>query len=186
MSVDIKNTSKRLPLINVVIQASPFDVAAETRSLETVLFETVSVDNRSAIGALATFTGSVRGSETGVATAADMTTYGDLLALNIEHYPAMTQSTIEAIALKAAQRWSFLACSVIHRVGRLPVGEPIVLVLVASSHRKEAFAVCEYILDYLKTAAPFWKKAIFEHGEQWVAAKVSDTDALDKWTLPTP
>ncbi|MDG1293611.1 MAG: hypothetical protein P8O99_05820, partial [Pseudomonadales bacterium] len=94
MSVDIKNTSKRLPLINVVIQASPFDVAAETRSLETILFETASVDNRSAIGALATFTGSVRGSETGVATAADMTTYGDLLALNIEHYPAMTQSTI--------------------------------------------------------------------------------------------
>ncbi|MDB4456214.1 molybdenum cofactor biosynthesis protein MoaE [bacterium] len=184
--MDIKNTSKRLPLINLVIQASPFDIPAETRLLETALLKCASADNRSAIGALATFTGSVRGSEIDAASTADMAAYGELLALDIEHYPAMTQSTIEAIALKAAQRWSFLACSVIHRVGRLPVGEPIVLVLVASSHRKEAFAVCEYILDYLKTAAPFWKKAIFEHGEQWVAAKVSDTDALDKWTRPAP
>ena len=69
----------------------------------------------------------------------------------------------------------------IHRVGRLDVADPIVLVLVASSHRKEAFAACEYIIDYLKNAAPFWKKAIFEHGEQWVNTKASDALALDKW-----
>ncbi len=166
------------PLVNVVIQPSTFDVAAETQLLENAL-----TGQRSNMGALATFTGSVRGSETGASD--DAAAYGELLALDIEHYPAMTQSTIETIALAASQRWSFLGCRVIHRVGRLAVGEPIVLVLVASSHRKEAFAVCEYILDYLKTAAPFWKKAIFEHGEQWVDAKVTDTEALDKWSPPS-
>lgn len=176
--MDINNASKLSPLVSVVIQSSTFDVPAETRLLEKAL-----ADNRINMGALATFTGSVRGSETGAFD--DAAAYGELLALDIEHYPAMTQLTIEAIALKAAQRWPFLACRVIHRVGRLAVGEPIVLVLVASSHRKEAFAVCEFILDYLKTAAPFWKKAIFEQGEQWVAAKVSDTEALDKWSLPS-
>ena len=166
------------PLVNVVIQPSTFDVAAETQLLENAL-----TGQRSNMGALATFTGSVRGSETGASD--DAAAYGELLALDIEHYPAMTQSTIETIALAASQRWSFLGCRVIHRVGRLAVGEPIVLVLVASSHRKEAFAVCEYILDYLKTSAPFWKKAIFEHGEQWVDAKVIDTEALDKWSPPS-
>lgn len=176
--MDLKSPATIAPLIDVVIQSSTFDVAAETQLLETTLS-----DKRINMGALATFTGSVRGSET--ATPDDAATYGELLALDIEHYPAMTQSTIEAIALKASQRWPFLACRVIHRVGRLAVGEPIVLVLVASSHRKEAFAVCEYILDYLKTAAPFWKKAIFERGGHWVAAKVTDTKALDKWSLPT-
>ena len=178
--MDAKQLSKIGPLINVLIQTSSFDVAAETQLLENAL-----TGQRSNIGALATFTGSVRGSETGLSGSEDATSYGELLALNIEHYPAMTQSTIEAIALAASQRWSFLGCRVIHRVGRLAVGEPIVLVLVASSHRKEAFAVCEYILDYLKTAAPFWKKAIFEHGEQWVDAKVTDTEALDKWSPPS-
>ena len=176
--MDLKSPATIAPLIDVVIQSSTFDVAAETQLLETALS-----DKRINMGALATFTGSVRGSE--AATPDDAATYGELLALDIEHYPAMTQSTIEAIALKASQRWPFLACRVIHRVGRLAVGEPIVLVLVASSHRKEAFAVCEYILDYLKTAAPFWKKAIFERGEHWVAAKVTDNTALDKWSLPT-
>ena len=165
------------PFINVLIQLSTFDVATETQLLESALS-----DRHDNMGALVTFTGSVRGSETGLSGSDDTAAYGELLALDIEHYPAMTQSTIEAIALAASQRWSFLGCRVIHRVGRLAVGEPIVLVLVASSHRKEAFAVCEYILDYLKTAAPFWKKAIFEHGEQWVDAKVTDTDALDKWS----
>ena len=176
--MDAKQPSKTGPLINVLIQTSSFDVAAETQLLENAL-----TSQRSNMGALATFTGSVRGSETGAS--GDAAAYGELLALDIEHYPAMTQSTIEAIALAASQRWSFLGCRVIHRVGRLAVGEPIVLVLVASSHRKEAFAVCEYILDYLKTAAPFWKKAIFEHGEQWVDAKVTDTEALDKWSPPS-
>ena len=165
------------PLINVLIQSATFDVAAQTQLLESALD-----DRRVNRGALASFTGSVRASETGLSGSDDATSYGELLALDIEHYPAMTKSTIEAIALAASQRWSFLGCRVIHRVGRLAVGEPIVLVLVASSHRKEAFAACEYILDYLKTAAPFWKKAIFEHGEQWVDAKATDTDALDKWS----
>jgi molybdopterin synthase catalytic subunit len=182
--MDLKSPATIAPLIDVVIQSSTFDVAAETQLLETTLS-----DKPINMGALTTFTGSVRGSEIATpddaATSDDAATYGELLALDIEHYPAMTQSTIEAIALKASQRWPFLACRVIHRVGRLAVGEPIVLVLVASSHRKEAFAVCEYILDYLKTAAPFWKKAIFERGEHWVAAKVTDTKALDKWSLPT-
>ena len=178
--MDAQSPSNITPLINVIIQPSTFDVAAETQLLENAL-----ADKRVSMGALATFTGSVRGSETGLSGSEDATAYGKLLALDIEHYPAMTQSTIEAIALAASQRWSFLGCRVIHRVGRLAVGEPIVLVLVASSHRKEAFAVCEYILDYLKTAAPFWKKAIFEHGEQWVDAKVTDTEALDKWSPPS-
>ena len=165
------------PLINVSIQTVTFDLAVETVLLETELAD--SLDDR---GGLVTFTGSVRASENNAGnTKQNPLAYGKLLALEVEHYPAMTQSTIEGIVFTASQRWPFLACRVIHRVGRLAVGEPIVLVLVASSHRKEAFAACEYILDYLKNAAPFWKKAIFEKGEQWVEAKVSDSEALDKW-----
>ena len=175
--MDLKTPANSSPIITVLIQSSTFDVAAETQLLESAL-----EDRHVNMGALTSFTGSVRASETGLSGSDDAAAYGELLALDIEHYPAMTQSTIETIALAASQRWSFLGCRVIHRVGRLTVGEPIVLVLVASSHRKEAFAVCEYILDYLKTAAPFWKKAIFEHGEQWVDAKVTDADALDKWS----
>lgn len=175
MSVNPQSNSR--PLINVVIQSSSFDLTAETLLLEAELAE-----RRTDIGALATFTGSVRGSEHNAGDVKEnAAVYGELLALEVEHYPAMTQSTIEAIALTASQRWDFLACKVIHRVGRLAVGEPIVMVLVASSHRKAAFATCEYILDYLKSAAPFWKKAIFQHGEQWVNAKVSDSEALDQW-----
>lgn len=169
--------SNSSPFVSVVIQSSSFDLATETLLLEAEL-----AGRRTDVGALATFTGSVRASEHNAGDVKDnAAAYGALLALDVEHYPAMTQSTIEAIVLTASQRWDFLACKVIHRVGRLAVGEPIVMVLVASSHRKEAVAACGYIIDYLKNAAPFWKKAIFERGEQWVDAKLSDSKALDQW-----
>lgn len=169
------NTS---PLINVVIQESTFNLAIECDRLTAMLG-----DQHLNMGALASFAGNVRAVETNLENTDqdDINAYGEFRALEIEHYPAMTQLSIESIVLKANQRWPFLGCMVIHRVGRLDIADPIVLVLVASSHRKEAFAACEYIIDYLKNAAPFWKKAIFEHGEQWVNAKASDALALDKW-----
>ena len=176
MSVNESLTTS--PLISVVIQESVFNLAIECDRLTASLG-----DDQVNMGALASFTGKVRGVETNLENTdqEDLNAYGEFRALEIEHYPAMTQLSIESIVLKANQRWPFLGCKVIHRIGRLGVADPIVLVLVASSHRKEAFAACEYIIDYLKNAAPFWKKAIFEHAEQWVNAKASDALALDKW-----
>lgn len=176
MSVNESLTTS--PLISVVIQESVFNLAIECDRLTASLG-----DDQVNMGALASFTGNVRGVETNLENTdqEDLNAYGEFRALEVEHYPAMTQLSIESIVLKANQRWPFLGCKVIHRIGRLGVADPIVLVLVASSHRKEAFAACEYIIDYLKNAAPFWKKAIFEHAEQWVNAKASDALALDKW-----
>lgn len=136
-------------------QAEPFDAAAETAALTA---------GRSDIGAVVTFTGHVR-AENG------------LEALTLEHYPAMTDRQMAAIAAEAAARWPLLGGTVIHRHGRLLPGEAIVLVAIASAHRRAAFEAAEFLMDWLKTRAPFWK----HDGNDWVAAKASDDVAAARW-----
>ena len=123
------------------------------------------------VGGVASFVGRVRLDKAS----------GEVSALTLEHYPAMTQKTLEGIAAEAARRWQVRDAVVIHRVGRLKPGERIVLVAVASPHRADAFAACQFIVDYLKTRAPFWKKEQTPAGERWVEAKASDEDAAARW-----
>jgi len=158
-------------MYSVSIQEQDFDLAAEMSVLHS---------SSANIGAMASFIGFVREQEP-KASAPQDTPLASLLALEIEHYPAMTQSSIERLCEQAQERWALLNCRVIHRTGRINVGEQIVLVLVCSLHRQAAFEACEFIMDYLKTSAPFWKKALFHDSEQWVDAKQSDKKALDKW-----
>lgn len=123
-------------------------------------------------GAVASFVGLVR----------DRDTETPLARLFLEHYPEVTENEITRIVETAAQRWPLNACTVVHRVGSLAADDQIVLVLAASEHRKAAFAAAEFIMDYLKTEAPFWKKEIFSDGlERWVEAKQSDAEAVSQW-----
>lgn len=110
--------------------------------------------------------------------------FGDtrITALSLEHYPGMTESSIEKILDAAHKRWSLQAVQVIHRIGRLSPGEQIVLVMVAGLHRQEAFAACEYIMDYLKTDAVLWKKEHSTHGEQWLRPRTDDHERVKRWT----
>ena len=140
-------------------QAEPFDTAAETTRLTA---------GRTDIGALVTFTGHVR---------AD----GDLRALTLEHYPAMTDRQLAAIAAEAAARWPIRAGTVIHRHGRLLPGDAIVFVAIASPHRAAAFEAAEFLMDWLKTRAPFWKHEDHGDSQSWVAAKASDDAAASRW-----
>ena len=151
----------------VSVQAGDFDVGAEFAALAAAGGE---------VGAVATFTGLVRASEPQPGSDAQ-----PLLALDIEHYPAMTCKSLEAILARAAERWPLQAARIIHRTGRLEVGAQIVLVICASAHRQAAFEACEFVMDYLKNDAPFWKKAIFADTEVWVEAKGSDIDSLQRW-----
>ncbi|MEZ5555635.1 molybdenum cofactor biosynthesis protein MoaE [Haliea sp.] len=126
-----------------------------------------------ASGAVVTFTGNVR----------DMSAAGSVHALQLEHYPGMTERSLQAIASEATVRWSLRAVHILHRVGRIEAGESIVWVGVCADHRGEAFAACEFIMDALKTRAPFWKK---EHGAQdarWVEARDSDISRAERWQL---
>lgn len=123
----------------------------------------------SGAGAVVSFTGIVR----------DDT--GDLTAMEIEHYPGMTRAAIEAIAAQAAARWSLDGLMVIHRHGALAPGEQIMMVATAARHRRDAFEAAEYLMDYLKSRAPFWKKEIGPAGARWVDAKDEDEDALSRW-----
>lgn len=161
-------------MLNVSIQQQDFDLTAEMAVLR---------NGSSNLGAMASFIGFVREQEPKAADeeGASAPILVPLLALEIEYYPAMTQAAIERICKQAQQRWPLLACRVIHRTGRLVVGEQIVMVLVSSRHRQAAFDACEFIMDYLKTSAPFWKKAVFAGSEQWVEAKLGDLKALEKW-----
>lgn len=144
------------------VQAAPFDVGLETASLTSACPEA---------GGLAAFVGIVRSTK-----AAPIT------ALTLEHYPAMTQSQIENIAATAAARFNLLGCSVIHRFGTLQPGQPIVLVLTAAHHRRAALDSCAFLIDWLKTDAPFWKKEHFADGTQaWVAARDEDAQAAEAW-----
>ena len=127
---------------------------------------------QSSVGAVVTFTGLVR----------DMNQGEDVVSLTLEHYPAMTEKSLAEIVLQAKKRWNIEACTVIHRVGELRLKEQIVFVGIASAHRREAFAACEFIMDYLKNQAPFWKKERNSQGESyWVDARESDRRTLDKW-----
>lgn len=139
------------------IQHEPFDVAREIERLSE------------GAGAVATFTGHVRG-ENG------------LTSLSLEHYPGMTEREISRHIAEAAKRWPLLGITVSHRVGELKAGEAIVLVVVAALHRGEAFAACEFVMDHLKTKAPFWKLEKKGEAAQWIEAKASDDAATERWT----
>lgn len=148
--------------MRVIVQSAPFDVGAE---LDTF------AQGRRDMGALVTFTGVVR----------DLSD-GTLAAMEIEHYPGMTEKALTAIAQDASQRWSLGDVLVIHRYGRLEPGDKIMMVATAASHRKDAFEAAEYLMDYLKSRAPFWKKEHTTGGSShWVASKSEDEDALTRW-----
>jgi len=144
------------------IQAEAFDLAVESDRLS---------GGRSDIGALVAFTGLCRDEG------------GMLSALELEHYPGMAEEEIARIAAEAAERWPLLGLTIIHRHGRIAPGEPIVLVLAASSHRQAAFEAASFLMDYLKTRAPFWKKEHRSDGTvgDWVSAKDADDTAAGKW-----
>lgn len=142
------------------VQAEPFDLGAETAAFAAGV---------AGAGAVVTFTGLVRDNG------------GALTAMEIEHYPGMTETAIAAIMAEATARWSLIDALVIHRHGRLGPGEAIMMVATAAAHRAEAFAAAEFLMDYLKSRAPFWKKEWRAEGGHWVAAKDSDEDALKRW-----
>ncbi len=147
--------------MRIQVQEEDFDIAEVNRELAA---------GRSDIGAIASFIGLVR----------DMP-QNRLEKMTLEHYPGMTEKSLGKIVETAQQRWKILDVAIIHRVGELKPADQIVLVSVASAHRKAAFAACEFIMDYLKTDAPFWKKETDQQGESWVEAKQSDNEARGKW-----
>src|ERR1041385_6453171 len=147
------------------LQREPFDTAAETAAL---------TQSRTDIGAVVAFTGICRGAENGAPIA----------ALTLEHYPGMAEAEIARHVEDAQNRWSLMGVTVIHRFGRIAPGEDIVLVVTASSHRHDAFAAAEFLMDYLKTRAPFWKHIEQSAAGQWVEAKSSDDTAADRWAKP--
>src|SRR5215471_2637431 len=149
----------------VHLQREPFDAAAEAEKLTR---------GRSDVGAVVTFTGICRGEENG----------DPITALTLEHYPGMAEAEIARHVEAAESRWALSGVIVVHRYGRIAVGEPIVLVVTASSHRHDAFAAAEFLMDYLKTRAPFWKRverAASGGTSGWVDAKSSDDAAADRW-----
>lgn len=148
--------------VDIRIQEQDFDVALELARLRA---------DRPDIGALVNFVGVVRDTNEGT----------DIASMELEHYPGMTEKSIAAIIARAEERWPLIAATVIHRVGRLAPRDQIVLVAVAAAHRGEAFAACEFIMDFLKTRAPFWKKEFTGAGERWVEARTGDSDALKRW-----
>jgi molybdopterin synthase catalytic subunit len=151
----------------VVIQAEDFDVGAEIARLRA---------GDVGVGAVASFIGTVR-DRNGPQAA------GSVQALELEHYPGMTERSIESMIDAAFARFDLRGARVIHRVGVMQPGEQIVLVVVSSAHRREAFQACEFLMDYLKTQAPFWKKETTPDGAHWVDARVADDEALARWGL---
>ena len=147
------------------IQREPFDAAAEAAKLTR---------GRTDVGALVTFTGVCRGDESGEPIA----------ALTLEYYPGMAEAEIERHVAQAAERWPLLGVTVIHRHGRIQPGEDIMMVATASSHRAAAFAAAEFLMDYLKTRAPFWKQVEKTGGKIWVDAKTTDDAAAARWNAP--
>jgi molybdopterin synthase catalytic subunit len=143
--------------MKIAVQSADFDVGSEIRS----------ISRNNSIGAVASFVGLVRD-----------------VAMTLEHYPGMTERAIAKIVEEAKGRWQVMDCTVIHRYGALQPNDQIVLVAVASAHRGDAFAACEFIMDYLKTQAPFWKKEQAAEGARWVEAKAADDQAAERWTEP--
>ena len=150
----------RLSMARIAVQDAEFDVAAETALL---------TQGRTDIGAVASFIGICRADD-------------GLAAMVLEHYPAMTERAMQKIAAEAEARWPLTGCTLIHRVGRLEPGAPIVLVLTASGHRAAALESCAFLMDWLKTKAPFWKREEFTAGHaRWVEARAEDEAAATRW-----
>jgi molybdopterin synthase catalytic subunit len=148
--------------MGVRVQAEDFDVGAEVAALRR---------GNPKVGAVASFVGVVR----------DLNDGDSVARMTLEHYPGMTEKAIEAIVAEARTRWDLIDVTVIHRVGELKPTDQIVLVVVSSGHRGEAFAACEFIMDYLKTRAPFWKKEETPQGGRWVEARAADDEAAERW-----
>ncbi len=140
--------------MRISVQKEDFNLQAEVKAISA----------NPKIGAVATFTGLVRD-----------------VAMTLEHYPGMTERAIAQIVDEAKSRWQVIDCAVIHRFGPLQPNDQIVMVAVASAHRGDAFAACEFIMDYLKTQAPFWKKEQTPDGTRWVEAKAADDEAAERW-----
>jgi molybdopterin synthase catalytic subunit len=153
----------------VRIQLEAFDCAQEMATLQA---------NDPRVGAICTFVGTVRDRNWPDAKAP-----GSVVSLELEHYPGMTEKSIEAMIDAAHSRFDIFGARVIHRVGLLQPLDPIVLVVVTSAHRHESFQACEFLMDYLKTQAPFWKKEQTPEGAHWVDARVTDDDALARWGI---
>jgi molybdopterin synthase catalytic subunit len=151
--------------MTVRIQTAPFDAQAEADALRAGDLD---------VGAVVTFVGTVR----------DVNEGDSVSMLELEHYPGMTEKALEAIVAEARERFDVRGVTVVHRVGVLAPGDPIVLVAVTGAHRGEAFDACRFVMDYLKTRAPFWKKERTPQGERWVEARDSDDDAAARWSAP--
>ena len=146
--------------MSVRVQAEAFDAGAELNAFSA---------GHTGVGAVVSFTGIVRDAG------------GGLHEMLIEHYPGMTEKAIGRIVAEAISRWALTDALVIHRFGPLKTGEPIMMVATASPHRAAAFEAADFLMDYLKSRAPFWKKEVTAEGAEWVAAKDEDEDALDRW-----
>ncbi len=146
----------------ISVQTEPFDITAIQDELRAA---------SPAIGALVSFVGLMR----------DINEGDSISSMTLEHYPGMTEKALEAIVTEAHERWDLIGSRVVHRVGKLQPQDPIVLVAVTSAHRGNAFQACEFIIDYLKSRAPFWKKESTPKGERWVDARHTDKAAEDRW-----
>ena len=149
--------------MTVRVQTEDFDVGAEIARLRK---------GNPKVGAVASFVGIVR----------DVNDGDSVATLTLEHYPGMTEKSLEDIVAQAKKRWDIYDALVVHRVGTLQPLDQIVLVVVTSAHRGESFQACEFLMDYLKTRAPFWKKEVTPQGSRWVDARASDDTAADRWS----
>ena len=156
-----------MPKLHIAIQTADFDVSAELAALRA---------GDHGVGAVCCFVGTVRERNGGDAS-------GAVASMELEHYPGMTEKSIEAMAHEAFRRFDILGARLIHRVGVLAPPDQIVLVAVTSAHRGQSFQACEFLMDYLKTQAPFWKKETTPTGARWVDARVSDDAALARWGI---
>ena len=154
-------------MARVSIQTEDFDLSQEVAALRA---------GNGGVGAVVSFIGTVRERSEGQAVS----------AMELEHYPGMTEAAIEAMIDQAFKRFDMLGARVVHRVGLLQAREQIVLVAVSSAHRGQAFEACEFLMDYLKTQAPFWKKETTPDGAHWVDARVADDAALARWGITVP
>ena len=145
----------------IVVQTEDFDLTSEVELIKST---------NSNIGAVVSFIGTVR----------DLTSES-LISLTLEHYPGMTEKSLRSIADKARKKWEIESVTIIHRVGALGIGDQIVLVITSSKHRQAAFDSCNYIMDFLKTDAPFWKKEVSDKEEKWVGKRESDEEQKKRW-----
>ncbi len=145
----------------IIVQTEDFDLTSEVELIKTT---------NSSIGAVVSFIGTVR----------DLTSES-LVSLTLEHYPGMTEKSLRSIAKKARKKWEIESVTIIHRVGTLGIGDQIVLVITSSKHRQAAFDSCNYIMDFLKTDAPFWKKEVSDKEEKWVGKRESDEEQKKRW-----